>query len=243
MMNKIGTIHAIWIYPIKSMRGISVESADMYWYGLRGDRRYAYVQSGEHSTFPWLTGREVPEIVQYQPGFIDDDDRRHTAIQVTTPAGQTYPATSPDLHQEMATRLKKPIHLMQLNRGTFDAAPMSIVSLATAKRLEDVHGSTLDYRRFRINIIIDSDDPTPYCEENWIDGSLTFGKREDSAVILPVRLIQRCVMVNIDPDTAEKDASVLKNVNKSRDNCVGVYAWPRQIGTLKVGDIIFHRPE
>ena len=242
-MNKIGTIHAIWIYPVKSMRGISVDAADMYWYGLMGDRRYAYVQSDNHSTFPWLTGREVPNIVQYQPGFTNDNDRRNSDIAVTTPAGQTYPATSPDLHKEMATRLKKPIHLMQLNRGAFDAAPMSIVSLATAKRLEDVHGAALDYRRFRINIIIDSEDQTPYCEDSWIDSSLTFGNRDDSAAIWPFRPIQRCVMVNIDPDTAEKDPAVLKNVNKSRDNCVGVYAWPRQIGTLKVGDSIFHHSE
>ncbi|MFK7801540.1 MAG: MOSC domain-containing protein [Anaerolineae bacterium] len=242
-MQKIGTIKAIWIYPIKSMKGISVEAADMYWYGLLGDRRYAYVQSENRSSFPWLTGREIPQIVQYQPRFTNDSDRRFSDIQVTTPAGQSHTATSPELHQQLATQLKQPIHLMQLNRGAFDAAPMSIVSLATAKRLEDVHGSDLDYRRFRINVIVDSEDQTPYCEDNWIDGSLKFGEREDSAAILPVRPIQRCVMVNIDPDTAEKDAAVLKNVNKSRDNCVGVYAWPRQVGTLKVGDSIFYRPE
>lgn len=239
-MQNVGTIHAIWVYPIKSMKGVSVEAADMYWYGLQGDRRYAYVQDGNHSTFPWLTGREIPEIVRYQPRFTDDNKRQNTPIDVTTPAGATYPATSADLHQELATRFKKPIHLMQINRGAYDAAPLSIVSLATAKRLEDVHGAALDYRRFRINIIIDSHDQTPYCEDGWIDGSLKFGEREDSAVILPFRPIKRCVMVNIDPDTAEKDAAVLKNVNKSRDNCVGVYAWPRQIGTLKVGDSIFY---
>ncbi|MFT5196618.1 MAG: hypothetical protein ACI9EW_000796 [Cellvibrionaceae bacterium] len=242
-MNKIGTIHAIWIYPIKSMKGISVESADMYWYGLGGDRRYAFVQSENHSTFPWLTGREVPKIVQYQPAFANSSDLFTSSIQVTTPEGASHATTSAELRQELATQLKNPVHLMQLNRGAFDAAPMSLVSLATAKRLEDVHGANLDYRRFRINIIIDSDDQTPYCEDNWIDGSLTFGDRTDSAAILPVRPIKRCVMVNIDPDTAEKDATVLKNVIKSRDNYVGVYAWPRQVGTLKVGDPVFHRPE
>ncbi|MEM8857108.1 MAG: MOSC N-terminal beta barrel domain-containing protein, partial [Chloroflexota bacterium] len=62
-MIKVGTIQSIWLYPVKSMRGVSVDSADMYWYGLEGDRRYAYVQSSDHTTFPWLTGREVPKIV------------------------------------------------------------------------------------------------------------------------------------------------------------------------------------
>ena len=242
-MEKVGTIQAIWLYPVKSMRGISVESAEMYWYGLLGDRRYAYVQSSDHTTFPWLTGRELPKIVQYQPSFANDSDRRFSEIEVSTPEGKTHTMSSALLRQELAAQFGKPIHLMQLNRGAYDAAPLSIVSTATFKQLSKTHGAALDDRRFRISVIIQADDDTPYVEDSWIDSSLTFGKREDSAVILPFRPIQRCVMVNIDPDTAEKDAAVLKSVNRSRDNCVGVYCWPRQIGALKVGDVVYRSSE
>ncbi|MEM9773759.1 MAG: hypothetical protein AAF902_04205, partial [Chloroflexota bacterium] len=59
------------------------------------------------------------------------------------------------------------------------------------------------------------------------------------AVILPFRPIKRCSMVNIHPDSAERDTSVLKAVNKISDNCFGVYCWPRQIGSLNVGDVIY----
>ncbi|MEM8862975.1 MAG: MOSC N-terminal beta barrel domain-containing protein [Chloroflexota bacterium] len=240
-MIKVGTIQSIWLYPVKSMRGISVESADMYWYGLEGDRRYAYVQSSDHTTFPWLTGREVPKIVQYQPTFSKDDKRRFGNIEVITPEGKTHTMSSSLLRQELATQFGKPVHLMQLNRGAFDAAPMSIISTATLQQLSQTHGSELDLRRFRINVIIEAEEPTPYVEDSWIDGSVTFGAREDSAVILPFRPIQRCVMVNIDPDSAEKDAGVLKSVNRSRNNFVGVYSWPRQIGTLRKGDTVYLR--
>lgn len=241
-MKKVGTVQAIWLYPVKSMAGVSVESADMYWYGLHGDRRYAFVQSTDHSTFPWLTGREVSRLVQYQPEFADEADRRGSEIRITTPEGKNHTISSSMLRQELATQNKQPVHLMQLNRGAFDAAPMSIVSQATLDQLSNVHGDSLDLRRFRINIIVDSVDKTAYVEDSWINGTLSFGEPADggdATAILPVRPIQRCVMVNIDPNTAERDAAVLKNVIKSRDNCVGVYAWPRLVGAIHVGDDIY----
>ena len=239
-MKKVGTVKEIWIYPVKSMKGTPIESADMYWYGFRGDRRYAFVRSNDHSTFPWLTGRDVPRIVQYQPEFTNSGNRKDSEIQVTTPEGKIHTISSTLLRQELATQYKKPVHLMQLNRGAFDAAPISIITTGTIKRLSDVHGADLDLRRFRINLIIESDDPTPYIEDSWIDGSLVFGEVADATAILPVRPIKRCVMVNIDPVTAEKDADVLKNVIKSRDNCLGTYAWPRTVGSIHVGDPIYH---
>ena len=238
-MERVGTIREISIFPVKSMRGISVETADLYWYGLTGDRRYAFVQSDNHSSFPWLTGREVPQIVQYQPSFTNDADRRYGEMEVTTPQGQTYTMSSSILRQQLATQHGRPIHLMHLNRQAFDAAPVSILSTATMELLSATHGSELDQRRFRINVIIEADDHTPYVEDGWQDSSLTFGDRDESAVVLPFRPIRRCVMVNIDPDTAERDASVLKSVNQVSDNCVGVYCWPRQVGSLKVGDVIY----
>ena len=128
---------------------------------------------------------------------------------------------------------------MQLNRGAFDAAPISMVSQATLDHLSATYGDALDLRRFRINIIVDSFDETPYVEDTWIDYSVSFGNQADATKVLPVRPIKRCVMVNIDPDSAERDADVLKSVLKSRDNCVGTYAWPRHVGEISVGDPIF----
>lgn len=243
-MKKVGTVQAIWLYPVKSMAGVSVQSADMYWYGLRGDRRYAFVQSNSHSTFPWLTGREVSQIVKYQPEFADEADRNGSEIRVTTPEGKNHTISSTMLRQELATQHKQPVHLMQLNRGAFDAAPMSVVSQATLDQISSVHGEELDLRRFRINIIVDSIDKTAYVEDSWIDGTLSFGEpaenETDAATsILPVRPIKRCVMVNIDPDSAERNSDVLKNLIKSRDNCLGTYAWPRQVGSINVGDPIY----
>lgn len=41
---EVGTVKAIWRYPVKSMAGESLEKAHVYWYGLDGDRRAAFAK-------------------------------------------------------------------------------------------------------------------------------------------------------------------------------------------------------
>jgi uncharacterized protein YcbX len=45
MAIKIGEVAALFRYPVKSMRGETLEVADLGWHGIDGDRRLA-LQSG-----------------------------------------------------------------------------------------------------------------------------------------------------------------------------------------------------
>ena len=49
---KVGRVKEVNLYPVKSMRGTSVREASLYWYGLEGDRKYAFVKPGARSSFP-----------------------------------------------------------------------------------------------------------------------------------------------------------------------------------------------
>jgi uncharacterized protein YcbX len=46
----------------------------------------------------------------------------------------------------------------------------------------------------------------------------------------------RCVVVNVDPDTSERDPAVLRAIAQARDSCVGVYGTTVDPGRLAVGD-------
>ena len=59
-MKAVGYVKEVNLYPVKSMQGVSVPEATLYWYGLNGDRKYAFVRTDTNSSFPWLTGRELP---------------------------------------------------------------------------------------------------------------------------------------------------------------------------------------
>ncbi len=236
---KVGTVHALNRFPVKSMRGQSIDETHVYWYGFDGDRRYAFVRGDIVSSFPWLTGRNVPQIVQYAPQFVNTADVNNSAVEVKTPNGRILPITSPELKAELAEAYGKDVNLIQIGRGTFDAQQLSVMSLATVTALEQMMGMDVGSGRFRQNILIETENNYAYEEEEWVDSILTFGNRADSARIRLNRRIQRCAMITIDPETAEKDPSILKTVAQQRDNCVGVYASAEKPGTIRVGDPIF----
>lgn len=233
----IGVVTGLYRYPVKSMRGESLAEANLYWHGLDGDRRYAFVQSQNRSGFPWLTARELPQLVQYLPRF-ERADPANSPIQVQTPNGRFLPLTSDELHQELQAAFGQPIHLMKIGRGAYDSQVVSLVSQATLDKVEQMAGQPVTAARFRQNILIETVSGYPFAEEEWLDGVLTFGDGENAPRLRLNRSIQRCVMVNVDPETAVTSPQILKTIAQQRDNCLGLYGSPEQPGPIRMGDVI-----
>lgn len=235
-MRVLGKVKGINLYPVKSMRAVPVMKADLYWYGLNGDRKYAFVKRDKTSGFPWLTARELPELLKFQSHFEDKNGFVYETnpIQVTTPEGTTYPLASKDLLTELEWRSSLGLSLLHLNRGTYDVAPVSLITTGTLRFLEQQFGTAVDVRRFRMNLLIDSEELR--VEESWLGQTLRFG---DSAEIRPSHRDKRCMMIGLDPDSAVSDPSVLKTVATSMDACVGVYADVTRCGRVSVGDTVY----
>jgi hypothetical protein len=49
---------------------------------------------------------------------------------------------------------------------------------------------------------------------------------------------KRCVMLNLDPDTAVADAEVMKTVIRINDNYAGVYGAVIRTGQVHVGQVV-----
>jgi uncharacterized protein YcbX len=49
---------------------------------------------------------------------------------------------------------------------------------------------------------------------------------------------ERCVMVNLDPDTAERDSEFMKTVVRLNENYAGVYDTVVRAGELRVGQVV-----
>ncbi len=231
---EVGIVKEIWRYPVKSMAGEQLAAAEVNWHGINGDRRAAFVRSDNHSGFPWLTGRQVPELNQYRPRYTNLADVINSDMVVDTPDGRTLPLDSPDLLAELATLYGREISQMRIKRGIFDSLTLSVMSAASALALAEAAHIPPDMRRWRQNIIIETTDGRAFAEEEWIGQSLVIG---DVTIQLNQR-IPRCVMVNVDPATAAKDAHVLKMVATQRDNCVGIHGTPQTTGTIRVGAVV-----
>ena len=221
------------------MQGVSVSEAALYWYGLNGDRKYAFVKSATRSGFPWLTGRDVPKLLQYEPLFASPDEPTKSDIRVKTPSGRVLPLTSPELEQALAAEYGADLSLLHLSRGTYDAMPVSLISEGTLGTLQRTLVQPLDPRRFRANLVLQTDDRGEDVETSWLGAQLTFGERPDSARISVSHRTKRCVMVNLEPETGEHDAGILKEVAKMMQACAGVYGTVTRLGRIQVGDAIY----
>ncbi len=236
MMHELGHVCELVRYPVKSMAGIVTESAFLGWHGLAGDRRFAFRRLRDDSGFPWLSASRVPELLLYHPVGLDENTGEPLPTHVRTPTGAHVELRSVELQSEVAERFGSSVELMQLKHGIFDDASVSAISLTTIAGIGRAAGVDLDRRRFRANIVLETRHREPFLEDGWVGGTLMFGDNEPRPAVRVTARDVRCMMINLDPDTAAQDARVLKTVVGLNENNAGVYGTVVQTGTIRVGD-------
>jgi uncharacterized protein YcbX len=235
----VGTVAALYRFPVKSMRGEMVPTAQLYWHGLAGDRRYAFLREGNTSRFPWLTAREVPELLRYAPYFATTDDAMNDLVRVHTPGGADLALEDPALRDELATRYGGGVTLLQNSRGVPDSAAISLLGMATVRELGTRIGAALDPLRFRNNVLIDTAGDRPFEEEDWLGRVIRFGDAADGPRVHVNRKDPRCMMVNLDPDEVTQNPAVLRTIVREREQCAALYCSVEGIGMLSVGDPVY----
>jgi uncharacterized protein YcbX len=228
----VGRVACVARYPVKSMAGEPVAELDLGWPGTHGDRQYAFVRRDNRSRFPWLTAREVPSLVLHRPSFRNPADPRHSPVDVVTPAGDCLPLDHPALAASLSEAAGTAVELIQVGRGIFDSMPVSLTTTAFLAAVDAAHGMPLDPRRFRINIVIESE----ASDAIWHGGVLAFGEGEGGTRLLVNDFIPRCAMITVDPDNAARDASVLRTVAQRFGNNLGSYCATLRRGPIRVGD-------
>ena len=236
MKHEIGRITAIFRYPVKSMAGISLNEAQLGLHGLEGDRRFAFRRLAEQGGFPWLTAAMLNEMILFKP-LSSEDNLIPTHIR--TPEGTTFELRSKELADEISRRFGAEVQLMQLNHSTFDEASVSLISHETILKVERETERAIDVRRFRPNILIETNSGIPFDEDHWVGHSICFGEESDAPTVSVTLRDKRCVMINLDPDTALQDAKVMKSVIRLNDNNAGVYGTVTKIGNLIVGQKVY----
>ena len=226
---EVGRVVAILRYPVKSMAAESLASVEVGWNGLAGDRRWAFIRPHmERSGFPWLTIRERPELWHYRPRFVDPDRPDASPTVVHTPTLGELDVLDPAL----AAELGPGVRVMKQDRGTFDTAPLSLITTQTIAGLATRVGMPLSAERFRPNLVVDATGGDEFPEDAWVGAVLRVGgmrMRVD-------KRDQRCVMINVDPETTAREPAVLRTVARERAACAGVYGTTVVPGPVSVGD-------
>jgi hypothetical protein len=229
-MIDIGRVCELVRYPVKSMAGVPAESAFLGWHGLEGDRRFAFRRVGDESAFPFLTAGRFPSLIRYRPSGLDESS------PVLTPEGSELGLRSSELQAEISEQFGSGVELMKFKHGIFDEGEISVISLATIAGIGREAGVALDRRRFRANVVLETQNTEVFHEDAWVGGTLTFGDGDSAPAVTVTLRDERCMMINLDPDTAVQDPRVMKAVVRMSGNYAGVYGTVVRTGTIRVGD-------
>jgi len=224
-----GIVSGLWRFPVKSMAGEPLAQADVSWAGLAGDRRWAFVRpDSQASGFPWHTIREFPQMSNYVAQLSDPARADRSRVLVRTPGGDLYDVTDPRL----AAELGPGVRVMRLDRGAFDAMPVSLISDSTVSALCALADVPRDELRFRPNIVVTLGSGAPFEEDEWVGAVVRIG----TAVVRIDRRDSRCVIVNVDPASGAPGARLLRVIGTARRARAGVYGTTVQPGVIRVGD-------
>ena len=255
-MSKIGTLESVWRYPVKSMRGESIDEVFVAYTGVMGDRVYALAASNATPEFPWHTNREQEELVLYEARFKNREETLRPAameaalkqllnppypsadtfaVEVETPSGNSMDIESPAFLESLRDNSAGQLTLHFTQKNAVDCRPLSIFSLQTLDQLARETKLDLDKRRFRANFYVDWDSAGGFYENELVDRRIKIGERLE---IMILELDPRCKSITIDPDTAESQPRLLKYIARKYSGFAGVYAAVLKEGTVKAGDTV-----
>jgi uncharacterized protein YcbX len=167
-------------------------------------------------------------------------DQYHPDVEGADPAGNRDKVVAQPLGSALfaAIGMESPVPV-----GSFlDVFPMSLLTTSTLARLKELQPqSRFDERRFRMNVIVDTERPG-FIENDWVGHELTLGDAVRLNVALPD---PRCVMTTLAQGDIPKDIDVLRALVRHNTlqvgdlgqfPCAGVYAVVAVQGTIKTGD-------
>jgi uncharacterized protein len=259
-MSIIGIVESLWRYPVKSMRGEEMDEMFVGYAGVYGDRLFAFESSANRKGFPFFTGREQRQMIRYRPRFRHADkaacpvnlaeaeslppgvnplsaNPSELMIDVETPDGKTVAIDDPALIDILRAGIdgNHELTLLRSDKAITDCRPLSIFAVQSAKKLGDETGVAVDKRRFRANVYVDLTSADGFAEDAFVGKSLRVGSK---VVVSVLERDPRCMMITLDPDTAEKTPAILKAVAQAHQGMAGVYGAVLAEGMLRKGDSV-----
>ena len=241
-MEHLGTLASLRRYPVKSMAGEELAEARVTYAGLVGDRVYAYIDNNNNTDFPWMSARQAHDFILFRPKFLAPPiaaDELFAATDYTTkvqtPEGESFTMGDPGFTAFLEKRWGRSLRLRFSERSMTDARPVSILGFNTVQALADECGVKINPVQFRMNFYVQWDDKTPFYEDSLLGREMQIGEK---VVVQVVKRDGRCIMITLDPDTAEPSPKVLETVYHKHEGCVGVYGAVLREGIVRVGDAI-----
>ncbi|WP_127503512.1 MOSC domain-containing protein [Actinoplanes solisilvae] len=217
-------------YPVKSMLGELLPTAEAGDRGLTGDRLWA-VRDPDGKFGSGKNTRRFRRI----PGLFDLRATGDDIATVHLPDARAFRADDPDGYRALSSLLGRPVTLTpESTIPHHDEGPISLITTAALRDLTSICGAdpghdTIDPQRFRANLLIDTPAlPGPA----WAGRRLRIGE----VILRIVRPLTRCAMIDMAQATAPTRNDLLKTLATTNDLTFGVLATVEHGGRLTSGD-------
>jgi uncharacterized protein len=149
MSTEMGAVVSLWRYPVKSMLGEELQTAQMGDDGLLGDRVYALLDRADGKAATAKNPRKWPNLFAYRATFIapPGSGAQVPPVRLTLPDGSIVTSEQRDCHQVLSKALHCEVTLAATARGQVAGVPSSGPAAWPAQAEEywpDMEG--LDYR-------------------------------------------------------------------------------------------------
>jgi uncharacterized protein YcbX len=203
----------LWRYPVKSMAGERLGSAEVAEAGIPGDR-VVHVEDGRGRV---VTSRSRPRLLLHRGTLGPDGEPRVD--------GRRW--EDPEVGEDVVRAAGPGSHLVRhdgLDR--FDVLPLLVATDGA------IAAFAHDERRLRPNLVVGG--VVGLAERGWEGRRLRVG----AAVIEVVSLRQRCIMTTFHPDTAEQDVEVLMKIHRDFGGSLALDGRVVAPGVVSEGDPI-----
>jgi uncharacterized protein len=202
----------IWRYPIKSLAGTPMFSAEITPLGVEHDREIVLVKNGRIAD-----ARRYSKLLGLH-GELDANDR---------PTIDRHPWDSLEAKKLVEEAVGAEVELIEVDGPErFDVLPLLVATDGAIAALHE------DGRRLRPNIVVGGVDGL--AERTWPGRRIHIG----DLVIEAAQLRQRCVMTTYDPDTQVQDINVLKRIVSDFEGTMALDCRVITPGVIKIGDVV-----
>ena len=120
----VGSVVALWRYPVKSMMGEELNRADVSERGLLGDRTFGLIDRADGKVASAKNPRKWPQLFDYRAAFVvpPRPGAPVPAVRITLPDGTSVTSDQADLDQVLSNALQRDVTFAAAGRDRNGAA-------------------------------------------------------------------------------------------------------------------------
>jgi uncharacterized protein YcbX len=264
LVASLGKISALWRFPVKAMMGEQLNRAFVTAGGFAGDRDWALID-GDNRIGTGKVARKWGPLFSSRARYLEEPNGESPiAAEMTLPDGERVMTSDAEADARLSallgfearliTEAPAPLTLESPALGKvpesedaatidfpvinrfFDLGSLHLLTTATLMKLRELSpGTMFDPRRFRPNMIVDTEEASGFVENDWPGKVIAIGDEVRIKVMMPT---VRCVVTTRAQDDLPQDPTVLTTAAEHNSANVGVYAAVEQGGTVRRGDSV-----